>query len=140
METVQNCMVEEVYHKDKLFAIVLRAGFKVEGIEFFTPPELSQQLAYMNRPKGYKVKAHTHKKIERKVLITQEVLLVKAGKVNVTLYDLSHEYIREFILGAGDVILLADGGHSVEMLEDSELIEIKQGPYQADDKIFLNHT
>ncbi len=30
---------------------------------------------------------------------------------------------------AGDIILLAGGGHGFTFLEDSEVIEIKQGPY-----------
>jgi len=33
---------------------------------------------------------------------------------------------------------VAAGGHSVEMIEDSEIIEVKQGPYHEDDKIFFN--
>ena len=33
------------------------------------------------------------------------------------------------MLYPGDVILLADGGHGFKMLEPSEIIEVKQGPY-----------
>ena len=29
----------------------------------------------------------------------------------------------------GDVILLASGGHGFQMIEQSEIIEVKQGPY-----------
>ena len=42
------------------------------------------------------------------------------------------EYLESRILVAGDVVLLARGGHGFEMLEDSELIEVKQGPYAGD--------
>ena len=36
------------------------------------------------------------------------------------------------MLQGGDVILLAEGGHGFEMLEDSEMVEVKQGPYAGD--------
>ena len=36
------------------------------------------------------------------------------------------------ILEAGDVILLATGGHGFEVLEEIEMIEVKQGPYTGD--------
>ena len=32
-------------------------------------------------------------------------------------------------LKAGDVVVLLSGGHSFTMLEPSQLVEIKQGPY-----------
>jgi hypothetical protein len=119
-------MVEEIRHEDVLLAIVIRAGFKKEGIQFFTPKHFSQQLGYMNRPKGYAI-------AERKVSITQEVLIVKSGKIRVQLFDTHGIFSKEEILVAGDTILLAKGGHAIEMLEDTELIEIKQGPYTSDD-------
>jgi hypothetical protein len=40
------------------------------------------------------------------------------------------------VLNSGDIILLANSGHGVVMLEESEIIEIKQGPYlEKDDKV-----
>ncbi len=36
------------------------------------------------------------------------------------------------LLYQGDVILLAYGGHGFEILEDAEMIEVKQGPYAGD--------
>ena len=45
-------------------------------------------------------------------------------------------YLESRILYQGDVVLLAYGGHGLEMLEDSEMIEVKQGPYAGEmDKI-----
>jgi hypothetical protein len=41
-------------------------------------------------------------------------------------------YLESRILSAGDVILLAFGGHGFEMLEPTEIIEVKQGPYAGD--------
>ena len=61
--------------------------------------------------------------------MTQEVLFIKSGKVRVDFYSNEQEYLESRILNAGDVILLADGGHGFKMLAPSEIIEVKQGPY-----------
>lgn len=37
------------------------------------------------------------------------------------------------MLHAGDVILLASGGHGFEIIEAAEIIEVKQGPYLGDE-------
>jgi hypothetical protein len=126
-------MVETILHNDLIAAIVIHSLYKKQGIEFFTPSHFSQQLGYMNRPKGYKVQCHTHKIVERTVSLTQEVLFLKAGKVKISLYNNEHKFIKDVILKTGDIILLASGGHALEMLEESELIEVKQGPYNNDD-------
>ncbi len=68
--------------------------------------------------------------------LTQEVLLIKSGKVRVDFFDNEQQYIKSTILHPGDVILLSDGGHGFKMLEQSEIIEVKQGPYCGEqDKI-----
>ena len=68
----------------------------------------------------------------REVQFTKEVLLIKSGKVRVDFYDDDQNYLESRILYQGDVILLAFGGHGFEMLEPSEMIEIKQGPYAGE--------
>ncbi|TCD28961.1 hypothetical protein EZ456_02025 [Pedobacter psychrodurus] len=133
-------MIDQVYHQSKLLAVIVRAQFKKDGIEFFTPGDFSQQLGYMNRPKGYIIDPHVHNLVERKVTLTQEVLYIKSGKVRVDFYDDERNYLESRIVSTGDVILLAAGGHGFEMLESSEMIEIKQGPYCGDeDKVRFDH-
>ncbi|WP_316736893.1 hypothetical protein [Pedobacter aquatilis] len=129
-------MIEKIEFQEKLLAVIIRANYKKEGIAFFTPDDFSQQLGYMNRKKGYVIDPHVHRLVERKVTLTQEVLYVKKGKVLVNFYDQDQNYLEQRIVETGDVILLADGGHGFEMLEDSEMIEVKQGPYAGEeDKI-----
>jgi hypothetical protein len=125
-------VVEEVVHNSKVFAIIIRSDFNSTGIQFFTPNEYSQQLAYMNRAEGYVIHPHLHNTVHREVHVTQEVLYIKSGKVRVDFYDNHKVYIESRILNKGDVILLAFGGHGFHMLEASEIIEIKQGPYVGD--------
>ena len=60
------------------------------------------------------------------------MLLIKKGSLRVDFYDGSRNYLESRILAAGDVILLAAGGHGFEVLEEVEMIEVKQGPYAGD--------
>jgi mannose-6-phosphate isomerase-like protein (cupin superfamily) len=62
----------------------------------------------------------------------QEVLIIKRGRLRVDFYDRDKAYLQSRILNAGDIILLAAGGHGFEVLEDLEMIEVKQGPYTGD--------
>jgi mannose-6-phosphate isomerase-like protein (cupin superfamily) len=126
-------MIETIKRGDITLSIIIRASYKKDGIEFFTPGDFSQQLGYMNRQKGYAIAPHRHNLIERKVTLTQEVLYIKSGKVRVDFYDDQQFYLESRVVEKGDVILLAAGGHGFEMLEDSEMIEVKQGPYCGED-------
>jgi hypothetical protein len=123
--------VEEIVHESSLIAVILRAEYRHDGIEFFTPNSFSQQLAYMNRPTGYRIAPHVHNEVLREVLFTQEVLFVRKGRARVDFYDSSGKFLESRVLEKGDVILLASGGHGLEMLEDTELVEVKQGPYSG---------
>ena len=131
-------MLKTITHAGRTLAMILLNSYKADGIKFFTPDEFSQQLAYMNRPLGYAIQPHIHNPVAREVQFTKEVLFIKSGKVRVDFYDDNQNYLESHVLHKGDVILLAYGGHGFEMLEDSEIIEVKQGPYagEADKKRF----
>ena len=125
-------MIETIENLGHTLATIIRSSYEEPGIKFFTPNDYSQQLAYMNRPKGYVIQPHVHNSVPRHVQFTQEVLFVKSGEVRVDFYDDDKSYLESRILYSGDVILLAFGGHGFEMLESSEMIEVKQGPYAGD--------
>jgi uncharacterized protein YjlB len=131
-------MIEKIEHNNQMLALIIRSSFSKQGIEFFTPQDFSQQVGYMNRPAGYVINPHVHRLVERKVTLTQEVLYLKSGKVKVDFYDDDCNYLESRVIEEGDVILLAAGGHGFEMIENSEMIEVKQGPYCGDeDKIIF---
>ena len=125
-------MIETITHGDTTLAIILPANYRGDGIQFFTPDEFSQQLAYMNHPDGYVIPPHVHNVVKREVQFTKEVLFIRSGRLRVDFYNESRIYLESRILESGDVILLADGGHGFEMLEDTEIVEVKQGPYAGD--------
>lgn len=118
-------------------AMIIPADYHAEGIHFFTPDTFSQQLGYMNRLQGYAIPPHDHNPVPRTIEWTQEVLFIRSGKVRLDLYaPETREYLESHILNVGDVVLLAHGGHGFVMLEQSEIIEVKQGPYAGEqDKV-----
>lgn len=124
--------IKFIKKKDKLLAIVVTSGYTCEGVNFLTPNEYSQQVAYMNHPAGKKIDAHIHNLVHRNVVLTQEVLFIKKGKLRVDFYDDYEDYQESIILGMGDAILLVSGGHGFTILEEVEMIEVKQGPYSGD--------
>lgn len=119
-----------------LLAVIIRADFQADGIVFATPNELPQQLGYMKRPAGYEIDPHVHVLKRYDVQYSSETLFIRKGKVRIDFYSEDRQYLSSEILMAGDVVLLSRGGHGFEMLEESEIIEVKQGPYESDnDKI-----
>lgn len=121
--------IEYINSGKSQLSIIIRNNFSSTGITFFTNDNDSQQLGYMNRPKDYVIPPHRHNLVPREVHYTQEVLFIKSGKVRVDFFTNEQEYVTSRILHPGDFILLADGGHGFKMLEPSEIIEVKQGPY-----------
>ena len=122
-------MIEQITDQNQLLALIVSHRFNQPGIHFFTPDELSQQLAYMHHPTKKVIQPHVHNPVIREVTYTQEVLFIKNGKLRVDFYNDQQEYLDSRILEAGDVILLVTGGHGFEVLEEIEMIEVKQGPY-----------
>jgi mannose-6-phosphate isomerase-like protein (cupin superfamily) len=122
-------MIEKVEHNGTMLAMILRASFSAPGIHFFTPDNFSQQLGYMHHPSGKVIPPHYHRLKQRAVTRTQEVLFLRRGKLRVDFYAHDCSYLESRVLLAGDVILLAMGGHGFEALEEIEMIEVKQGPY-----------
>jgi hypothetical protein len=128
--------VQNICDDSGLLAVIIRADFQADGIVFATPNELPQQLGYMKRPAGYEIDPHVHVLKRYDVQYSSETLFIRKGKVRIDFYSEDRQYLSSEILMAGDVVLLSRGGHGFEMLEESEIIEVKQGPYESDnDKI-----
>jgi mannose-6-phosphate isomerase-like protein (cupin superfamily) len=124
--------VEQIHIDGELCAILLSAAYDDPGIKFFTPNEFSQQMASMSYAAGKVIPAHIHNTVRREVFYTQEALFIRKGSVRVDFYSQQKQYRTSRILKAGDVILLISGGHGFEVLEDLNMVEVKQGPYAGD--------
>ena len=131
-------MKEEIIIDGELCAIVVRANYDEPNIQFLTSNELSLQLASMSYTTGKVIPAHTYNPVIRgKVseVTCAETLFIRKGRVRVDFYSQQQEYRTSRVLGTGDVILLISGGHGFEVLEDLNMVEVKQGPYVGDDKV-----
>ena len=126
-------MVEEVVVGGVLYALIVRHEFLEPGVHFVTPGNFSQQLGFMAHPAGHRIPAHIHRETQREVRRTQEVLVIRKGSLRVDFYADDGKPVASRVLAAGDVILLASGGHGFEVLEACEMIEVKQGPYLGDE-------
>jgi mannose-6-phosphate isomerase-like protein (cupin superfamily) len=122
-------MIEKITYHHQLLALIVSHQFNKPGIHFFSPDDLSQQLAYMRHPTGKIIQPHVHNPVPREVEYTQEVLFIKKGRLRVDFYNDQQDYLESRLLEAGDVILLVTGGHGFEVVEEIEMIEVKQGPY-----------
>jgi hypothetical protein len=124
--------------RGNILAIVIRADSKFEGISFLTPDNFGLQIGTMLRPKNDLVPAHIHPQQTRIVKGTQEVLILRSGKMLLELFDEDKKLVESFTITSGDIILLAHGGHQITMIEEVDLVEVKQGPYVKDlDKNYI---
>lgn len=131
-------MIKEITCQGERLALIIFHPFQSEGVQFLTPGDASFQVAYMKHPTGKWVEPHLHNQIERSITHTQEVFIIKRGKVRVDFYNNAQMYLESQILVAGDLLLQVSGGHSFEVLEELEMIEVKQGPYLgANDKTYF---
>lgn len=121
--------LERIFNGDQFLGLIIRKDYHESGIQFLTDDQSPQQLGYMNREKDYVIAPHVHNAVSRTVEITQEVLIIHRGKVRVDYYDDEMNYLESRIAYEGDIVYLGYGGHGFKMLEDSEILEVKQGPY-----------
>lgn len=122
-------MIEKIVHNNIVIALILYKEYKQEGISFLSPNEYSLQLGYMTRPKGYQISPHIHNPVKRNTIGTQEVLFIKSGEIRIDFYSFEQSFLESRKLSAGDIILLAGAGHGIEVLQEAEIIEVKNGPF-----------
>lgn len=121
------------YHNDILMAIHITSVD--EGVHAVTPENEPLQVLTMTKMKGESVKAHRHEPKARQTTNLQECLVVKKGILKIDLY-FENECFKSVILNTGDAFITMRGGHAIYFLEDSEILEIKNGPY-IEDKILI---
>ncbi|MBM3777552.1 MAG: hypothetical protein FJW23_04830 [Acidimicrobiia bacterium] len=90
------------------------------------------QVLTMKDAKGTDLAAHRHVPRRRVTERLQECLIVRRGRVRVDLYGAHRKAFARVTLKAGDVFVLRRGGYGIRVLEDAELIEVKNGPYLPD--------
>jgi mannose-6-phosphate isomerase-like protein (cupin superfamily) len=126
--------IERIAHNEQVLCILIRASLLPDQTTFMTPPEYKQQVGFVVYPKGGEITRHTHVSLQRHLVGTSEVLIVKKGRCLIDIYNDAHDLIASRELNEGDLMLMVGGGHGFRMLEDTILLEVKQGPYTGLDE------
>jgi len=121
--------IEHVMWHDQHIATVIRSTFAPKKTTFVTPDGYYQQAGFVVYPAGGVIARHSHLPLQRHLTGTPETLIVRQGRVELDLYALDRSHLGTWVLEDGDVVLLVAGGHGLRCLEDTILLEIKQGPY-----------
>ena len=126
--------IERICWGETCLAYIIRAGFLPDKTTFLTPPEYKQQVGYIVYPAGGEIQRHVHRPLERHLIGTSEVLIVRRGRCEIDIYNDDRQLVATRELREGDIMLMVGGGHGFRMMEDTVLLEVKQGPYTGEDE------
>lgn len=121
--------IEHIIDGGRPLAYIIRSSFRPDKTTFLTPPEFKQQVGFVVYKSGGEIPRHMHKPLPRHLVGTSEVIVLQSGRCLLDVYNDRLELVATRELGIGDVMLMVAGGHGFRMLEDTVLLEIKQGPY-----------
>ena len=123
-------MTEDIISSDgAILCYIMRGNSLPAATKFITPPDVTLQVGHIVHPRGHEIARHAHRPQERLISGTAEVLLIQHGRCELDIYDNNRDLVATRELRAGDIVVLLNGGHGIRMLEDTVLLEIKQGPY-----------
>ena len=121
--------VEHIVWNGKPLAYIIRAEIDPQKTTFLTPLEFKQQVGFVVYPAGGEIQRHVHCPLERHLIGTSEVIIVRSGRCEIDIYNDERLLVASRELRPGDIMLMVAGGHGFRMLEDTVLLEVKQGPY-----------
>ena len=119
-------------------------GIKVDkitpGSKPITDPKEFIQMVTLKHPRGTSLPAHYHKPRIRRTTKLQECLIVKKGKVKLSLYSPEKKLVKKIILKTGQAFIALNGGLGLTVIDDAEIIEIKNGPFKTDKVLIANEA
>lgn len=122
--------MEKITHDNTLVAVRIKK-FKT-GIASLSDSDQPLQVLIHNRKKGSHTKAHLHKPIQRITQTLQECLIILKGKIKIDFYTPDKKIFKSMYAYEDEVIIFVSGGHAVHVLDDSEIVEVKNGPFIED--------
>lgn len=131
---IEQAAIEHISDGGVELCYIIRAALLPERTTFLTPQSFKQQVGFVVYPAGGAIQRHTHRPLERHLVGTSEVLVVRKGRCLVDIYTDDRELVATRELCPGDIMLMVGGGHGFRMLEDTVLLEVKQGPYTGVDE------
>ena len=121
--------IEIIQSDGNVLCYIVQRNFRPSHTTFITPPDAKQQVGFIVYPADSTIKRHSHKALERHLIGMSEVLVVRTGHCQIEVYDDQHQLVAMRDLYENDVVLMVGGGHGFKIVEDTVLLEIKQGPY-----------
>src|SRR5262245_30424042 len=121
--------IEHILWNDQPLAYIIRSETQPQETTFVTPSDFTQQVGFVVYPAGSQIPRHVHCPVERHISGTSEVLLVRRGSCEADFYNEELALVTSRKLGTGDILVIVAGGHGFRMLQDTVLVEVKQGPY-----------
>ena len=122
-------LIEHILWNERPLAYIIRAELLPEETTFLTPPSFKQQVGFVVYPDGGEIQRHVHRPLERHLIGTSEVLIVRKGRCEIDIYNDDRQLVATKEMKTGDIMLMVGGGHGFRMLEDTVFLEVKQGPY-----------
>ncbi|MDD5623342.1 MAG: hypothetical protein PHI23_01375 [Candidatus Peribacteraceae bacterium] len=120
-----------------LYALIFPQDLAVkDDVRFVTQAEDGLQVGFFERPAGYEAPVHRHRPRSVDLPSIAEFLRIEEGRVSVTVFDDIWQVVGERTVEKGQCILFLRGGHALKMLVPTRIMEVKQGPYPGNDKIF----
>ena len=126
--------VEHITWQGQPLAYIIRGEIAPDKTTFLTEDSFKQQVGFVVYPRGAEIARHVHRPLRRHIIGTSEVLVVKKGRCEIDIYNDARALVATRELRQGDVMLMIGGGHGFRMLEDTILLEVKQGPYTGVDE------
>lgn len=131
----QGWIMKKIYDNGLKLAIFISKKDREKGLNFYSEDYDFIQVGMWGYDKGKKLAAHVHNIVDRKVNRTQEVIYIMQGKIRACIYSEDEKLVEEIALKEGDILILQNGGHGYEILEDNTFVlEVKNGPYVGADK------
>ena len=124
--------MQKIRYNNELIAVTINIKELTDVMTFITPNTFGIQVGHHNRKKGEDILPHEHIPFSNiKELKVQEMFYIIKGKVIIGLfYD--NKKVKELILTENDLIVL-NCGHELTFMEDTKMIEVKQGPYRGNE-------
>jgi oxalate decarboxylase/phosphoglucose isomerase-like protein (cupin superfamily) len=134
----ESILIERIKDRDEEIAIIIYKDSFEEGVNFVTSKTYSLQFGLLKYQKGDSANPHTHPNVPRVINQSQEVIHVEKGKIELDIFNSEGKLVTSRILEKGDSAFFVSGGRGWTALEESEIFEVKQGPFREEiDKILL---
>jgi hypothetical protein len=126
--------VKKIVSNDGVTLALVVKKQHVQTMNFVTEENFPLQLGINRYSKGSKIRPHVHNRIKRVIDLSQEMVYLEKGRAKVCFYDERGKEVGCEILQSGDLVFFVSGGHGFDILAETKIIEVKQGPFHGTEK------